>query len=165
MQVWKEVRSGEGRSCAQRRHVHPLSNASFARRSRDTAFKLLTALCVDCPDNFDVVVRLLSDEGKEDDGPGEIATLSGSNSVGLDSLFHHNPAFQDKSSSGYVGLRNLGATCYMNSLIQQFFAVKPLRYGLLSCDAGEIKEEDKGENLLYQLQLMFSNLQESEKRR
>ena len=133
-------------------------------KSRDSAFRLLTSLCVDCDDNFNVVVKLLNDKGKEEGGPGEIATLSGSNSVGLDSLFHHNPQNQDKSSSGYVGLRNLGATCYMNSLIQQFFAVKPLRYGLLSCDAGEIKEEDKGENLLYQLQLMLSNLQESEKR-
>ena len=70
----------------------------------------------------------------------------------------------DKSSSGFVGLRNLGATCYMNSLIQQFFAVKPLRYGILSCDFGEIKEQEKEDNLLYQLQLMFSKLQESEKK-
>jgi len=35
----------------------------------------------------------------------------------------------DKRAYGYVGLRNLGATYYMNSLLQQFFMIPPLRKG------------------------------------
>ena len=34
--------------------------------------------------------------------------------------------------SGYVGLRNFGCTCYMNSLIQQLFMIPEFRRGILS---------------------------------
>ncbi len=37
----------------------------------------------------------------------------------------------EKATCGYVGMRNLGATCYMNSLMQQLYMVPPLRYGML----------------------------------
>jgi uncharacterized UBP type Zn finger protein len=33
--------------------------------------------------------------------------------------WNYTPTAAEKSPTGYVGLRNLGATCYMNSLIQQ----------------------------------------------
>ena len=149
-------------------------------RSRIAAFNLLSCLCVGCEENFDTVVELLV--GKTDGEGGEIATVScptkSSDAVGS---FYHNPMTLDKSSSGYVGLKNLGATCYMNSLIQQFFMVEPLRYGLLSCaEGGQLdriegsesggekpdSEEDASmaDNLLYQLQLVFAHLQESEKK-
>ena len=32
-----------------------------------------------------------------------------------------------RSPTGFVGLRNLGCTCYMNALFQQLFMVKKLR--------------------------------------
>ncbi|CAN0006747.1 unnamed protein product, partial [Laminaria digitata] len=82
------------------------------------------------------------------------------------------PRQAEKADCGYVGLQNLGATCYMNSLLQQLFMVPALRYGVLSCDPFfRTQEEEKGaggvareENLLYQLQVMFGYLQESEKK-
>ena len=43
-------------------------------------------------------------------------------------------------SQEYVGLKNLGCICYMNSMMQQFFMVPNFRYNLLCVDDG--KEED-----------------------
>ncbi len=43
----------------------------------------------------------------------------------------------------YCGLKNLGCTCYMNSMLQQFFMIPAFRYNLLSIDDGapeELKE-------------------------
>ncbi len=48
--------------------------------------------------------------------------------------FNYKPHSEGRSSYGFVGIRNLGATCYMNSLLQQFFLTKVFRYCLLSAD-------------------------------
>ncbi len=65
-----------------------------------------------------------------------------------------------KSSTGYVGLKNLGCICYMNATIQNFFMVPEFRRGVLQV---EDEEEDKKESLMYQLQRMFAFLQETDK--
>ena len=53
----------------------------------------------------------------------------------------------------FVGLKNLGCTCYMNSLLQVFFNFIPFRESLLRC---KCKEEKK--NSLYQLKKLFYSL-------
>ena len=52
----------------------------------------------------------------------------------------------------YIGLKNMSSICYMNSILQQIFMIPMLRETLLS-----IENPDKN-NVLYQLQLLFSSL-------
>ena len=53
----------------------------------------------------------------------------------------------------FVGLKNLGCTCYMNSLLQVFFNFVPFRESLLKC---KCKYEKK--NSLYQIKKLFYSL-------
>ena len=41
------------------------------------------------------------------------------------------PLEQGRSDSGYVGLVNLGATCYMATCVQQLFMIPAIRYASL----------------------------------
>ena len=52
----------------------------------------------------------------------------------------------------YIGLKNMSATCYMNSILQQFFMIPMLRETILSI------ENPYNDTVLYQLQLLFSAL-------
>jgi ubiquitin C-terminal hydrolase len=43
-----------------------------------------------------------------------------------------------EASQKYCGINNLGAICYMNSMMQQFFMIPALRYNLMCVD--DLKE-------------------------
>ena len=64
---------------------------------------------------------------------------------------------EDISNNKYVGLKNMAATCYMNSIIQQFFMIPKLRETILSIP------NDNKDTVLYQLQLLFSALKTYER--
>ena len=70
-----------------------------------------------------------------------------------------------RSSNGFVGLKNLGNICYMNSMIQQFYMNKNFRFLLLRIDdkkAEEITYNNQGQqiddNFLHQIQRIFGYL-------
>ena len=85
------------------------------------------------------------------------------------------PLGLEKVSCGYVGLRNLAATCYMNSLMQQFFMIPQFRARIFSLppylpegsEAAPAQNTGKStlldsRNVLFQLQNLFAHLQESQ---
>ena len=41
------------------------------------------------------------------------------------------PPVGPRPSNGFVGLKNAGATCYMNSVLQQLFMIEGIRNGIL----------------------------------
>ena len=67
---------------------------------------------------------------------------------------------QGSKSGKYVGLKNLGATCYFNSTLQQIYMMPQIRRALLELNHKNIQNE---ENMLYQLQLTYSFLKESQR--
>lgn len=67
--------------------------------------------------------------------------------------------------SMYVGLKNLGATCYMNSFMQVLFMNPIVRRQVLACPSvSDNKGMEQSENLVYQLQEMFCALKHSTRR-
>ncbi|KAL4505333.1 hypothetical protein ABPG72_002395 [Tetrahymena utriculariae] len=71
---------------------------------------------------------------------------------------------QEKEENCPIGLRNLGCTCYMNSLIQQLFMIREFSDSLQKVDAQTSeKEYNPKENVLYQIQQIFSALSYSQR--
>ena len=60
--------------------------------------------------------------------------------------FNYTPKSNAKSKAGFVGLKNLGNICYLNSVVQQFYHVPEVRRGLLLAGMGE-KKENKEEKV------------------
>lgn len=72
--------------------------------------------------------------------------------------WNNSPISKEKSQTGFVGLKNLGCTCYMNSILQQLFMISTFRDAILRCPC-----DPSDDNLLYQLQYVFSGLRSSDK--
>jgi ubiquitin C-terminal hydrolase len=65
---------------------------------------------------------------------------------------------QQKSRSEFVGLKNLGCICYMNSLMQQLYTLPNFRDSIM-----QVTLEPKPSSVLYQFQLLLSALRSSQK--
>jgi hypothetical protein len=80
------------------------------------------------------------------------------------------PAQECEVRSHYMGLRNLGATCYINSILQQFFMVEKFRYLLLNRQVPvdlktvEVNGATIIDDFMFQLQKMYYHLQFSQKK-
>ncbi|KAF2069601.1 hypothetical protein CYY_009082 [Polysphondylium violaceum] len=149
------------------------------KESRISCFRLLTELCRNDHTIFYKVVDLITNE------IDSIETVDD---------WNYSPLEKEKSVFGYVGLKNQGATCYMNSILQQLY-YSPLCKGITSLslpplinpsvsqefqissnnsnsnskdntDKTMIEQQKRNEDiiLLTQLQLLFVYLQESSKK-
>jgi ubiquitin carboxyl-terminal hydrolase 48 len=70
------------------------------------------------------------------------------------------------NTNKFVGLYNLGATCYLNSILQTLFMDFTFRKGIYDCKSSfnSEKEKSKCDQVLYELQLLFASLQLSNKK-
>jgi len=113
-------------------------------KSRAAAYRLITELTREEPNNFIQLISLLTCQI-------ENIHITEHRSISLNQALERNKC-------GYLGLQNQGATCYMNSLLQQLYIIPEFRKGLLEV---EDKSEDKSESILYQVQYLMTSLQES----
>jgi len=92
------------------------------RATRLAAFHLLLELANNHRANFVRLTGLLLSQNLRHNN------VSSSNESEFD------PTEYDKSSTGYVGLTNLTATCYLNSMMQQLFMMPEFRNKVLAVD-------------------------------
>ncbi|KAF4521158.1 hypothetical protein B566_EDAN017868 [Ephemera danica] len=98
------------------------------------AFELLVALCVCCVPNMRLLVSMITDMFYSD--REEPLTE-----------WDYMPPVGPRPVHGFVGLKNAGATCYMNSVLQQLYMVESIRVGLLAAEgaATDLTEDFSGE--------------------
>jgi ubiquitin carboxyl-terminal hydrolase 34 len=83
--------------------------------------------------------------------------------------WNYTPPSATERGQEFVGLRNPGCICYMNSMLQQFFMIPALRYNLLCVEDNvpEDLQEYKGgrvdDNVLHQLQKLMASLELSQR--
>lgn len=74
-------------------------------------------------------------------------------------LWHNFNNYDSKKETGYVGLKNQGATCYLNSLLQSLYFTNAFRKAIYSIPTQNSENMD---NSAYTLQRLFYQLQTSQ---
>eukprot|EP01156_Anaeramoeba_ignava_P023830 Anaeramoba_ignava/c21786_g1_i1.p1 GENE.c21786_g1_i1~~c21786_g1_i1.p1 ORF type:complete len:1570 (+),score=522.18 c21786_g1_i1:3382-8091(+) len=75
-----------------------------------------------------------------------------------------NPKQKEILPTGFIGLRNLGSTCYLNSFVQQIFMVPNFVRGVFDLKFPDFSEKQAEESLLYQTQSLGAYLMASKSR-
>jgi ubiquitin C-terminal hydrolase len=124
--------------------------------SRYSAYSILRCFCSWDPD---IAMRLFL----------SLSVLH--NNLPPTNTFAYKPEKDAISSVGYVGIRNMGCTCYMNSLLQVLFTIPAIRNGILASTSKfqfnsnlnlNLNEEEVRDDILSQLKKIFLNLNFSE---
>lgn len=84
------------------------------RETRKAALGLALLMCSYSPENFELVFKNVKNNQTHLQATEQDADIN------------------IKPSHGFVGLKNLGCTCYINSLLQQFYMIKQFRNALLN---------------------------------
>ncbi|XP_050445731.1 ubiquitin carboxyl-terminal hydrolase 34 isoform X2 [Cataglyphis hispanica] len=118
-----------------------------SQASRSAAFDLLVELVKSTPDNY----RMLHEKLLAQHRPGPHSPYP----------WDYWPHEDGRSDCGYVGLTNLGATCYMASCMQHLYMMPQARVSILGADCSRA---NKHQLTLRELQRMFAYLLESERK-
>lgn len=107
---------------------------------------------------------------------GTGVSLSSNGDIGGTDSKYTAKSFIDKSASGYTGLINQGATCYLNSLLQSLYMIPEFRLSAFNYNENESRDVEtidhyesfheslindpiNKSNILLQIQILFANLQ------
>ena len=121
-----------------------MDSICFNELSRLAAYKLLVELSKNCLKNFQQIVN-------------QLILLHHSSNRAMVNEWNIIPLVTPRAECGYVGIKNGGATCYMNAVLQQLYMIPGVTDYLLSI------EEEKSEKttVFWQLQNLFAHLKES----
>ena len=170
-----------------------------SRGSRKAALLLLIELCTNCASNLDAVLQEVAKQHRqsplvpllmkgwiEPDAFALSQALLHQHTVAdvdlegalteLERSWQFDPIMNGRAACGYVGLRNLGCICYMNSLLQQLYMIPHFRLSMLQVDTTQCETIEAGSDdddagarleqvqLLQELQKAFCYLHESERK-
>lgn len=116
-------------------------------RSRELGFDFLIEICKYKPKNYSMLVNRLM-------------KIHETNQM---LMWDYWPRDDVRSIYGYLGLVNLGATCYMATSLQHLFMIKEARQLILESSIGQ-SQEAKCDNILVEVKKIFAFLQESERK-
>lgn len=117
-----------------------------SQKSRAACYDLLLELAKGAPDNYMHLHSKLMEHHK----PGRESPYP----------WDYWPAEESRSECGYVGLTNLGATCYMASCLQHLYMMPLARAAVLEADPSSSRHAPT----LIEMQKMFVYLMESERK-
>lgn len=109
------------------RHVNPICQTTG---NVIAALDLIVTLSSACTENLQYLSELLVEMYYDGVDP----TLS---------EWEYQPPIGPRPVRGFVGLKNAGATCYMNSVIQQLYMIPEIRTGILGVDMGPVDCDDE----------------------
>lgn len=123
---------------------------------RQTCYTLVLSLINGSIENFEILLSLnllsLNADESKDEKKTQFSRMALSNAP---------------KCEGHLGLRNLGCICYMNSMLQQFYMVPTLRYGVLQVNDKVPIQRDNALNvddsMFHQVQRMFTFLDLSQR--
>ncbi len=145
------VEQPELSSPGRERAVEP-EPACRSTASRDAAERLLLSLCTGSPQNFSLTCRTLQQIH---------GCTSGANGSTVDSAVSADTG--RRADVGFVGLKNLGATCYMNAVMQNLFMQPCIREVVLRAtpSSEELTSAKPEDSAFFQVQRLFTYLNHS----